>query len=118
MPNIRIRRFPSAPSEEWEMDCFVLPNDEINGELVHYNLKKVLDFRKIMEPGLFVALDGLLDCAQLEAKSKNVKMVLGRLKDEKKTYYYLKALAEYLPNSPEAKIWTLINSIFKKRLEE
>jgi hypothetical protein len=100
------------------MDCFVLPNDKTNGELVHYDLKKALDFRGIVESGLFAALDNLLDQIQFGVKSSTTKMVIGRLKDEKKTHYYLQALDEYSPNSPEAKIWTLIDSIFKKRLEE
>jgi hypothetical protein len=102
------------------MDCFVLPNDETSGEFVHMKLKKVLEFRKIVEPGLFVSLDNLLDRAAsgAEIPRKNLGMVIGRLKNKERKFCYLKALDEYPRESPEAEIWALVNLLFEKRLKQ
>jgi len=100
------------------MDCFVFPNDETNGELIHYNQKKAVDFRGVIETGLFTTLDSLLDRIQTGTKSSTTKMVIGRLKDEKKIFFNLEAFETYLPNTTEAEIWRLINSIYQKRLKE
>ena len=120
MSNIRIRLFPQLPPKDWEMDCFVLPSDETNGELVSHNLKIAFDFRKRFEPGLFTALDKLLEQIPrgVEEPKTPVKMVVGRLKDDKRTYWSFRSAEEYSADSPEAKVWALVNSVFDKRLNE
>ena len=102
------------------MDCFVIPNDEHFGELVDHNHRQILSFRKKIEPGLFEALYGLLGGIAPEADIPDMerRMVIGRLKDEKWSYYRFAAPDRYEPTSPEAEIWRLINAVFKKRLQE
>jgi hypothetical protein len=120
MPNIRIRLYHKTPNEDLEMDCFVLLNDETNGELVDHNVKIALDFRGKTEPGLFKALDGLLEHIpqDIEEPKKAVKMLIGRLKDDKKMYWSFRSAEEYPSDSPEAKVFALVNTVFEKRLKE
>jgi len=118
MSNIRVRRFSSASSEGWEMDCFILPNDETNGELIDYKHRGVIDFIGKSEPGIFKRLDSLLNEISPGSKGEDVKMVVGRLKEDKtKIHYYLRAAESYSQNSSEAKLWATIDTIFFKRLE-
>ncbi len=118
MPNIRLRVFPQAFPEGFEMDCFVLPNDEINGEFVHYKPNYALDFRGKIEPGIFATLDNLLEHIQPEIEEPTVKMVIGRLKDNKRTYWSFRSAQEYPVDSPEVEVWNLVKSVFEKRLQE
>lgn len=119
MPNIRFRRFASASPDGWELDCFVLPDDNTSGELVHFHPNQIREFNQIKEPGLFDALEKLLDQIAVgnETPKKDVRLVLGRLKDDKKTYYSLRSLDDYPVGSPEAEIWELINAVHEKRLK-
>jgi hypothetical protein len=100
------------------MDCYVLPNGKTNGELINYDLKKAVDFREKSEPDLFVALDSLLNGVKSKTRSPTTQMVLGRLREGKKTHYYLNALDAYSQQVPEAKIWALVNEVFRKWLKE
>ena len=120
MPNIRIRVFPQAFPECFEMDCFVLPNDETNGELVHYNPNYALDFRGKIELGLFAAMDKLLERIQPNIQESKIlaKMVIGRLKDDKRMYWSFSSPTEYRVDSPEAEAWILVRSVFERRLKE
>ena len=119
MANIRIRRFRSASPEAWEMDCFVVPTDETNGELVHHDPNLIRSFRDRIEPGLFAALEGLLDRIVPEDIPKTeLRMVIGRLKDEARSYFHFAAADRYSPEVPEAEVWTLVDAVFKRRLQE
>jgi hypothetical protein len=118
MSNIRFRVFAKAFPDGFEMDCFVLPSDETNGEFVHYKPNYALDFRGITEPGLFVALDNLLEHIQPEIEEPTIKMVIERLKDHKRTHWSFRSAEEYPADSPEVEIWALVKSFFEKRLQE
>lgn len=121
MSNIRIRRFASTSEGDagWEMDCIVLPDDEMNGELIQYELKKTVDFRGESRDGLYAALDDLLDrVAEADDIPRDqVRLVIGRLKNEQRTHYSLKASGQYFPSSPESDIWNLVDSVFEERME-
>lgn len=118
MPNIRFVRQADVTSDEWELDCTVLPTDETNGELVHYANKKLVQFVGETEPGLFSQLSNLLDriIAGEDTPKESIRLVLGRLKEDKRTYYSLCGADAYPPDSPEAEIWKLINAIYDKRM--
>jgi hypothetical protein len=102
------------------MDCFVLPSDEHNGELVNFAPNQALDFRGKIEPGLFAALYGMLGDIAPEAgiPKTETRMVIGRLKDEKWSYYHFASSDRYQSAVPEAEIWRLIDEVFRKRLQE
>ncbi len=102
------------------MDCFVIPSDEHSGELVHFAPNQALDFRGKIEPGLFEALYGLLGgiAPEADVPKTEIRMVVGRLKDEKWSYYNFAARDSYQPPAPEAEIWRLIDAVFRKRLHE
>jgi len=102
------------------MDCFVLPSDEMFGELAHYKRKLNFGFKEKIEPGLFAALFSLLDhiAPGADIPAADAGMVIGRLRDEKWSYYNFTAPDRYQPTVPEAEIWRLIDSVFKKRLQE
>ena len=119
MPNMRIARFRASP-EEWDMHCIVLPSDETNGELVHHNPNQILNFRDKVEAGLFAALDGLLDRIVTEADipKADIRMVIGRLKDETRSYFRFAAADRYLPTAAETEVWTLVDAVFRRRLQE
>jgi len=90
----------------------------MNGELIHYGSKKAVDFREEFQTGLFAALDRLLDNLTDPGKMPRdqVRLVLGRLKDGQRNHYSLKALDEYCGTSPEAKIWELVDGVFRDRM--
>lgn len=118
MSNIRFRRFPDLTHGGWELDCFVLPTDETNGELVHYTTKKVVQFVAIVEPGLYAELDRLMTALQAEDIPKDaVRLVLGSLKDGRRTHYPLRAADQYGAGSAPGKVWRLVNAVFAKRAE-
>jgi len=119
MSQIHFRRFRPKNDEGWELDCFVLPTDETNGELVHFKLNRIHSFREETEPGLFALLDGLLDRigTEQDAPKDKVRMVIGRKKDNKENSYSLQASEEYSPSSPSAEIWGVINSVYEKKVK-
>ena len=118
--SIRFRRFPSASPEGWEMDGFVLPSGETFGELAHYKLKQNFGFKLKIEPDFFSALYDLLGrlAPGAELARDEFRMVIGRLKDEKWSYFNFAAPDRYSQATPEAEIWSLMNSFFQKRLQE
>lgn len=120
MGNIRIRRFRSAPPEDWEMDLFALSDGRTFGELVHYTRRDIYDWVDKVEPGLFVALDDLLDRIVPEAAipDEEKRMAIGRLRDEKRAFYYFAAAHKYPSAFPEGEIWSLVDTVFRKRLAE
>ena len=97
-----------------------MPSDETNGELVHHNPNEILDFRDKVEAGVFAAMDGLLDRIVPEADipKADIRMVIGRLKDETRSHFRFAAADRYLPTAAETEVWTLVDAVFRKRLQE
>lgn len=120
MPNLRIRRFRQASPEGWEMDCFVVPSDVTSGELVHFSPNMIRSFRDRIEPGFFTALQGLLDriVPDADIPKAELRMVIGTLRDEARCYFHFAAADRYSPGVPEAEVWTLVDAVFKRRLQE
>jgi hypothetical protein len=77
-------------------------------------------FRERIEPGLFTALEGLLDriVPDADIPKAEIRMVIGRLKDEARSYFHFAAADRYSPEVPEAEVWTLVEAVFKRRLQE
>lgn len=102
------------------MDCFVVPSDVTSGELVHFSPNMIRSFRDRIEPGLFTALEGLLAhiVPNADIPKADLRMVIGRLKDEATSYFHFAAADRYSPGVPEAKVWTLVEAVFKRRLQE
>ena len=120
MSNIRFVRQADRASDEWEFDCIMSPTDRTDGELIHYHPNRAKDFRNVTESGLYAALDNLLDrvAPGQNMPKENVRLAIERLKDGKRTYYWLSASDGYSLRSPEAEIWKLVNTLYEKRLKE
>lgn len=118
MANIRFVRVGANP-DDWQFDCFVLPSDETNGELVHRRPNTVKDFRGTVEPGIYSALDDLLDriSSGSDIPREEVRLTLATLRNQTRTYHSLRAFDDYPPNSPEREIWKLIDALYDKALE-
>ena len=101
------------------MDCFVLPNDEASGELVHFGPNQCRDFRSELEPGFFAALDGLLSrlTPSAERTTSETKMVIGRLRDTDTQFFKFVSAANYTARSQESEIWSLVDAFYRKRLQ-
>jgi hypothetical protein len=102
------------------MDCFVVPSNETNGELVHFDPNLILDFRDKIEPGFFWALDDLLAriVPEADVPKADLRMVIGRLRDETRACFYFAAPDKYPTTAPEAEVWTLVDTVFMRRLME
>jgi hypothetical protein len=119
MANIRFVRVGTS-TEDWQLDCIVLPSDETNGELVHHHPNIVKDFRNKVEPGLYLALKNLIDRLSVGAAipKTDIRLTLAKFEHEKRTYFSLMAPNYYPPRSPEADVWRLIDVIYEKRKGE
>jgi len=119
MPQIHFRRFRPISDDGWELDCFILPNDITNGELVHFKLNKMQPFRAEIEPGLFTALNNLLDRipSDSETPKAEARLVVGRIREGTKLHYFLRAAEKYPQEAPETEIWRLVDAIYEKRLK-
>jgi hypothetical protein len=73
-----------------------------------------------VESGLFASLDALLDRIVPEADipRADIRMTIGRLKEEVRSYFHFASAARYMPTVPEAEVWSLVDAVFKKRLHE
>ncbi len=120
MSNIRLRRFGSSEQGGWELDCIVLPNDEMNGELVDYRTRKAVDFRELFKSGLYAALDGLLDRVVVSEQipREQVRLVIGRLRDEGRQHFSFGPPGQYEPSSTEMQIWALVDEVYQERIGE
>jgi hypothetical protein len=119
MSQIHFRRFRPINDDGWELDCFILPDDKINGELVHFKLKKIQPFRGEVEPGLFATLTNLIDRvpSRSETAKTEARLVIGRMKEGTELHYFLRAAEKYPQEAPETEIWKLVDAIYEKRLK-
>lgn len=120
MSNIRFVRQPDKKSKGCLLDCFVLPSDVAWGELIHYHPNKVIHLPEKKHHGMFSAMNGFLDCIPAgEAIPKiEVRLVLSRLRNGQRSYYFLKSANQYSVSSPEGDLWLLIEAVLKERLKE
>ncbi len=119
MPQIHFRRFRPTSDEGWELDCFISADDRANGELVHFKLNKIQPFRDEVEPGLFAALNSLLDRipSGSEIPKAEARLVVGRFREGTELHYFLRAAEKYPQEAPETEIWKLVDAIYEKRLK-
>jgi len=119
MPQIHFRRFRPTSVEGWELDCFILPDDMTNGELVHFKLNKIQPFRGEVEPGLFAALSDLLGRipSGSETPKAEARLVAGIIREDIESHYFLGAAETYPQEAPETEIWKLVDAIYEKKVK-
>jgi len=119
MPQIHFRRFRPTSDDGWELDCFILPDDVTNGELVHFKLNTIHPFRGEVESGLFAALTNLIDRIPSSPKTAKTeaRLVIGRIREGTELHYFLRAAEKYPQEAPETKIWKLVDAIYEKKVK-
>ena len=114
MKSIRFNRHSNARSDGWVWDCYITPEDKVEGE-VHNNFLRLHQvYNSKLPTNTFNTLWSVINnLPSTEDSDGSTRLVISTIDDGKKRFYFLKGEDEYKNGSLEKQIWDIINSIFQ-----
>jgi hypothetical protein len=109
MPYIRFCCRGSYFEDGVSWDCFLVPNGRVFGERKRLPVE-VTTFEQLAGSESFTTLDKLLNGLTLGGDTASPLVIL-RVRQDKREYYYIDQLSKYREDSAKVRIWVAINSI-------